>query len=71
MGRRGADPLTAKLLPMIRHEAFRACLESILGPVVIGGSDEPWATLSLSADLNLNALKYAIMHIVTAFSLFF
>lgn len=41
MGRRGGDPLTPLLLPVIRHEPFRACLESILGPVVIGGTDAP------------------------------
>ena len=41
MGRAGADPLTPPTLPIIRHEPFRATLESILGPVVIGGTDAP------------------------------
>jgi phytanoyl-CoA hydroxylase len=41
MGRSAADPLTPKTLPMVQHEPFRACLESILGRVVIGGTDTP------------------------------
>lgn len=41
MGRRGADPITPHTLPIIKHEPFRACLESILGPIVVAGSDAP------------------------------